>query len=126
MMSVSVNASPELRVGKPALLFSGSYSFNIIPNRDYDVGRDGRFIMVQPDSTVNSRQINVVFNWSNELGRQAPPVIRTNRAQLSRLRPAADLYSVRACFPFSNRAPESRTILSKIHRSGLRYFAFRF
>ena len=73
MMSVSVNASPELRVGKPALLFSGSYSFNIIPNRDYDVGRDGRFIMVQPDSTVNSRQINVVLNWSNELGRQAPP-----------------------------------------------------
>ena len=73
MMSVSVKASPELRVGKPALLFSGSYSFNIIPNRDHDVGRDGRFIMVQPDSTVNSRQINVVLNWSNELGRQAPP-----------------------------------------------------
>jgi len=59
--------------GTRALLFNGSYGFNIIPNRDFDVGRDGRFIMVQPDSTVNSPQINVVLNWSNELWRQALP-----------------------------------------------------
>jgi eukaryotic-like serine/threonine-protein kinase len=67
MMSVSVNANPELSVGKPAVLFSGLYTYNIVPNRDYDVGREGRFIMVEPDLTVNSRQINVVLDWSDQL-----------------------------------------------------------
>jgi serine/threonine-protein kinase len=71
MMSVSISASPEATVGKPTVLFSGLYSFNIIPSRDYDVGRDGRFIMLQPDAADNSRQINVVLNWSEELKRQA-------------------------------------------------------
>jgi Tol biopolymer transport system component len=67
MMAVQVSTSPEFRVGKPAPLFGGLYSYSLMPNRDYDVGKDGRFIMVKPDSTANSRQINVVFGWSEDL-----------------------------------------------------------
>ena len=70
MMSVSVTAGGEIQVGKPTLLFSGLYAFSTVQNRDYDVARDGRFVMVQSDAAFNAHQINVVLNWSAELKRR--------------------------------------------------------
>jgi Tol biopolymer transport system component len=43
------------------------------PGRPYDVGTDGRFLMIKADATPASRtQIVVVQNWSEELKQLAP------------------------------------------------------
>ncbi|MFY9528182.1 MAG: hypothetical protein WBC04_20440 [Candidatus Acidiferrales bacterium] len=66
-------AKPAFQAGKPTILFSGLYHYNIVPNRSYDVAPNGRFIMVkEQDSDTAARQINVVLGWSEELRRLAP------------------------------------------------------
>lgn len=74
MMTVSFRAEPVLIVGKPRLLFEGSYATALWFGRLYDVSPDGRrFLMVkQSDPPPAPTQFNVVLNWFGELERLVP------------------------------------------------------
>lgn len=67
MMAVAVNSSgAEPTFGKPIALFADEYDFGqgaSIPN--YDVTRDGRFIMLRRGSQGSS--LRVVIHWTEEL-----------------------------------------------------------
>ena len=78
MMVVTVGADAELVVGRPILLFRGSYRLPVgygYPN--YDIDADGqRFLMIKPGLLVEGTEqavietsppINVVLNWFQEL-----------------------------------------------------------
>ena len=69
MMAVTFDPSKdEPTFGKPAALFADIYDFGqglSIPN--YDVTREGRFIMLRRGSQGNS--VHVVLNWTEELKR---------------------------------------------------------
>ncbi|HXV61935.1 MAG TPA: protein kinase [Vicinamibacteria bacterium] len=68
MMAVSVTEAPEFRAGRPEELFEGLYHYAPFPTRTYDVGEDGRFVMVtEPEPAESVRQLNVVLNWSARL-----------------------------------------------------------
>jgi hypothetical protein len=72
MLAVEIETEEGLRAGRPRVLFekelesAGNF-------RNYDVSPDGeRFIMVQtPDSTERG-QLEIVFNWFEELERLVP------------------------------------------------------
>lgn len=69
LMAVNVSTSPQLKAGTPELLFEGP--FLNIAGTSFDVSADGRFLLIeeyfkQPPTT----QIQVVFNWSNEVKRR--------------------------------------------------------
>jgi Tol biopolymer transport system component len=67
IMAVAVGLSgPEPKFGKPAALFADEYDVGqsiSIPN--YDVTRDGRFIMLRRDS--QGSKLRVVIHWAEEL-----------------------------------------------------------
>jgi eukaryotic-like serine/threonine-protein kinase len=75
MMAVDVATQGTFSAGKPKMLFQGLYQPNPTMNANYDVTPDGqRFLMVKPTSVQESAptQINVVFNWFEELKRRVP------------------------------------------------------
>jgi serine/threonine-protein kinase len=60
MMAVDITAQPEFTPGRARVLFEGMFYYNIVPCRTYDVGTDGRFVMVAlPDAATSPRQITV-------------------------------------------------------------------
>jgi serine/threonine-protein kinase len=61
VMSASIAVAPALRVTAREALFSGRY------DRDFDVARDGRFLMIESDSS--GRSLVVIPNWRTELRR---------------------------------------------------------
>ena len=70
MMAVPIDVEP----GRPVDLFGGSYlvdsAFHV---PQYDVSRDGRFLMIKTEEAPpNPVALNVVFNWFEELRRLAP------------------------------------------------------
>jgi len=74
MMEVTVHANQNgtIDVGKSQVLFGDSiYSTNPFGCTNYDVTSDERFIMVKGAPPT---QINVIFNWAEELRRLAPMV----------------------------------------------------
>jgi len=72
MMSVTISETPELSASRPQVLFEGLYHYADLPTRTYDVGPDGRFVMVtEPAPDEATRQLHVVLNWSEELKRPA-------------------------------------------------------
>ncbi len=73
MTAVDIVTQPELRPGKPRVLFEGPYEHRNILGRDYDVTSDGqRFVMVKSTDESQPQQINVVLNWFDELKRLVP------------------------------------------------------
>ena len=75
LMAVSVEFTPELRLGEPRQLFEGLY-FNCWDGgaNSYGVSPDGSsFLMVGFEEDPNStRELMVVLNWFEELKRLAP------------------------------------------------------
>ena len=69
MMAVRVEPDPEFRFQPPEVLFEGGYFLDRRPN--YDVGPDGRFLMIK-DEEPEVGQIIVVQNWFEELKRLVP------------------------------------------------------
>ncbi len=71
MMAVKVESEPGFTSQPPQVLFEGNY---IQTNRpSYDVGADGRFLMIKAaDLEDGPGQINVVLNWFEELKRLVP------------------------------------------------------
>jgi serine/threonine-protein kinase len=75
MMAVAISTDPELTPGKPIVLFEGRYRTGILgagTGSNYDVARDGQFVMIQQVEGAASNQINVVLNWFEELERLVP------------------------------------------------------
>ena len=69
LMAVAVNASgAEPTFGKPAPLFADEYDFGqAVSITNYDVTRDGRFIMLRRGSHGSS--LRMVIHWTEELKR---------------------------------------------------------
>jgi hypothetical protein len=74
MMVVDVTTKPAFAVGTPRVLFTGDYlpASTMYPN--YDVSRDGRFLMVQrnAEEPATPTRIVVVLNWFEDLKRLVP------------------------------------------------------
>ena len=62
MMAVTVRTAPGFAFDPPVRIFEGPYA------EDYDLARDGRFLMVKnPPDTPLANRIIVVLNWLEEL-----------------------------------------------------------
>jgi hypothetical protein len=70
LMAVAFDASgAEPVFGKPVALFTDEYDFGSgVSVANYDVSRDGRFIMLS--RTPQSRTLRAVINWTEELQQQ--------------------------------------------------------
>ena len=72
MLAVAVVATgATLTAGKPQVLFEGRYDVTSFNRQNYDVSRDGRFLMVKTKESPPT-QMNVVLNWFDELTRLVP------------------------------------------------------
>jgi hypothetical protein len=74
MLSVAVTTSPTFALGKPQLMFEGSY-FSGALSRGYDVRADGeRFFLtrLKDRPPVRTQRIVLVQHWTEELERQVP------------------------------------------------------
>jgi serine/threonine-protein kinase len=72
-MAVSVNTTArgsEFSATPPRLLFTGPYVN--VPGPSYDVGPDGRFVMIEGPPEAPVTHLNVVLNWLDELRRLVP------------------------------------------------------
>jgi serine/threonine-protein kinase len=65
-----VTQASDLRVGTPRVLFEGGFVQGSA--RSFDVGPDGRFLMIEANDTATSASIVVVQNWFEDLKRLAP------------------------------------------------------
>ena len=75
MMTDSVKTEPNLRAGRPRILFGGLSLLSRVGNqkRDYDATPDGkRFLVVKRGKEYLPTQINVVLNWAEELKQKVP------------------------------------------------------
>jgi hypothetical protein len=53
------------------VLFEGDYVIGEL-GLDYDIARDGRFLMIKPSPDELRPGFQVVLNWADELARRAP------------------------------------------------------
>ena len=66
MMAATFDASrAEPTFGKPVALFSDEYDFGNMSIPNYDVTRDGRFIMLRRGT--RGGRLRAVINWTEEL-----------------------------------------------------------
>jgi len=73
MFALAVTTEPAFSTAPAVALFDGAYVDSL--GRWYDVGPDGRFLMVKPGWLGDGREtpvIHVVLNWFEELKRLAP------------------------------------------------------
>jgi eukaryotic-like serine/threonine-protein kinase len=77
MMAVVVDTEGEFSFNVPARLFSGPYELRPgLAARSYDVAQDGRFVLIQPSSSLTTAaptSIVVVENWTEELKQRVRP-----------------------------------------------------
>ena len=72
MMSVEIKTTPELDIGIPTVLFSGSYGSRPAFRPNYDITPDGdRFLMTLSDDP-GVTEINIILNWFEELKERVP------------------------------------------------------
>ena len=76
MMAVGVTTQPSFSMGKPRMLFEGTYAHSTVALPAYDASPNGqRFLMIKPGEQTASAsltQIVVVQNWTEELKRLVP------------------------------------------------------
>ena len=73
VLSADISLTPQIKVGRSRVLFTGNYAPAFSDSPMYDVTPDGNaFVMVQPyEESVVSRMI-VIVNWFEELRRLVP------------------------------------------------------
>ena len=67
VMAVPVGVDGNFSAGHPKQLFRDRYEREHRDDRNYDVARDGRFLMLKGEPTELVPQLNVVLNWFAEL-----------------------------------------------------------
>jgi hypothetical protein len=81
IMAVAVKTEPDLRLGAPKSLFTGTYAASALkdypdPQNTWDISPDGkRFLMMKEPGTSaggGPRKINIVLNWIEELKQRVP------------------------------------------------------
>ena len=74
MMVVDVHTAPEFSAGKPRRLFERHYERSNAFWPDFDVSADGQTLLMlkSVDRPPPPRQIDVVFNWFEELKQRVP------------------------------------------------------
>ncbi len=72
VLAAAVETEPQLRVVGSRELFEGRY-VSCLSCQTYDVGPDGRFLMIQDPQEPAPAGINVVLNWFEELKRLMQP-----------------------------------------------------
>ncbi len=75
MMAVKVSTEPTLTFGPPEVVLEGPYSHDYqVSAPTYDVGTDGRFLMIKPVAGEESdpTELVVILNWFEELKRLVP------------------------------------------------------
>jgi len=73
MMTIPVTTTPSLVVGRPVMLFEGSFVTGSAGGPAYDVAPDGRFLMMRAVGGHEPLQLRVVLNWFDELKGGRPP-----------------------------------------------------
>ena len=68
-MAVEILTEPNFTPLNPKSLFAGSYVAGVPFGRNYDVVRDGRFLMLKTVPDAGPTQGNVIFNWTEQLKR---------------------------------------------------------
>ncbi len=72
MLVVEIEPEEELRAGRPRVLFEKELE-SAGTFRNYDIAPDGeRFVMVQIPTSTERGQLEIVFNWFEELERLVP------------------------------------------------------
>ena len=76
MMAVAVEDGPALRFepAEPLFQFGGRFALAVQPP-SYDVGLDGRFLMIQPEGGDRGGErlaMVIVQNWTQELLERVP------------------------------------------------------
>ena len=67
--AVEARTQPVFQSSPPKTLFEGQFDLRTVPLRNYDVSRDGqRFVFVKGTSELTAREVDVVTNWSRDLG----------------------------------------------------------
>ena len=70
-MAAEIATEPQFTASTPPMLFEGP--FLNVPGFSYDVGADGRFLMLEEsDKQPVTTQVQVIFNWSDEVKQRAP------------------------------------------------------
>ncbi len=65
MMAADVETSGVFRAGAPHALFTGPYDLRTPPVRNYDVGPDGKFVMIKRTFLLGApRQLLMIDGWS--------------------------------------------------------------
>ena len=74
MFHVAIDAATSFKPGTPKALFRKSYYWGVAANgRSYDIGPDGRLLMIKEGGvTSDAPSIRVVLNWHEELKRLIP------------------------------------------------------
>jgi len=68
---IETKTKPTFQSGPPRTLFDGQFDLRTMPLRNYDVSRDGqRFVFIKGGSELTTRDVDVVLNWSRDLGTQ--------------------------------------------------------
>jgi len=63
-MVVDVDTKDVFRAGPPRRLFTGPFALSLPTSRNYDVGPDGRFVMVKPKpASTTPREMVVLDGW---------------------------------------------------------------
>ena len=75
MMVVAVETEPTFSPAQPEVLFEAPYlSFQFTRSRPWDVGQDGRFLMIKDTGEQTAADPSIVFvqNWTQELLERVP------------------------------------------------------
>ena len=72
MMAIPVTASAALVAGQPRALFDDAFARGAPGEPAYDVGPDGRFLMLESDVATPPPELRVVLNWLDDVKRRVP------------------------------------------------------
>jgi dipeptidyl aminopeptidase/acylaminoacyl peptidase len=67
VMAVPVQTEGPFAAGRPTRLFEDSYAWEYKGRSNYDVGSDGRFVMVKTQAASSSIRLGILVNWLGEL-----------------------------------------------------------
>ena len=70
MVAQTIPGTTRFAVEPPMVVLGEQYYFGDL-GRNYDIARDGRFLMIKEDTETNP-QVTVVLNWFEELTRLVP------------------------------------------------------
>jgi hypothetical protein len=74
-MAVTIDTESSFTLDRPRALIDWEYNsreMNPFGSPNYDVSTKGRFLMIKPEPSQPSTQINFVLNWIEDLKSSAP------------------------------------------------------